>query len=63
MVGVKCLFKMYYVNPGNIANLLVLIAFTNVVFTGENSAIWRNFTGSAFISFFLMMAPIFGEVA
>ena len=61
MVDIMCLLKITSVKPGHVANWF-LIGIINLVFTGKNSAVCRNFTRCVFVSFFLMMIVIFREV-
>ena len=50
------------VDHGHAVNWFLLMALTNVDFTGEKSAAWRNFTISAFVSFFLTITKKIGQV-
>ena len=56
------MLKISSVNPDHVVNWVFLMGLTNVDFTRENSATSRKFTRSDFVSFFLMMTDIFGEV-
>ena len=61
-VSIKFLLIIFSLDPDHVADWLFLMALTNVVFTGENSATWRKFTRATFVSFFLIMTDIFDEV-
>ena len=62
MLGIKFLLTISSVHPDHVVNWLFLMALTNVDFTRENSATWRNFTRSIFVLFFLIMTKKIGEV-
>ena len=58
-IGVsKCFLTNFVVKPGQVVKWFLSIAFSNVVFTGEKQAPWRNCANVLFVSFLRIITPI-----